>query len=616
MDLRESTLLGNDLLARIFLRSSEALALARTDGRIAEANDAFLLLIGRTRSELVGTRGDELGIWSADEFEALEGSGAAEVGVAREHRLSAERVDLGGEQLVLLRAHVSGAEPFQQLRETMVRYRTLVEQVPAIVYIEVADDEHESGFRVTYASPQSSRIIGYSPEELMADPDLWYRRMPPEDRHRLLSKEKTQADTTTSHVEYRIIARDGRTVWFRDDATRIVDEQTGETYWQGVMMDVTEEVLARRQVEDAQRRFQTLVEHLPAIVYIDALDWRATNQYTSPRTAEILGYTAEEWTSDPDLWPGMLHPDDSERVLEAQRRHVEEYEPLHEEYRVHTKDGRVLWLMDEAVVVRDERDRPLYSQGFLFDITRRKEAEAQLAAAVEREHQAAEQLRTLDALKNTLLHAISHDLRSPIATILAVVSALERHGSAINEDDARDLLQGIGSRARKMSRLLEDLLDLDRLERGIAEPNRVQVDVGELVRCIADECELLEGRDVELHLEPVGAELDGPKVERIVDNLLANAAKHTPARTRVWIRASRDEAGVLIVVEDDGPGVPDQLKEAIFQPFQRGASSDGAAAGSGIGLSLVSRFAELHGGRAWVEDRPGGGASFRVLLPG
>jgi len=614
MGLRESILQGNGLLARIFHGSSEGLALARPDGLIVEANDAFALLVGRPRSEVVGATGEALGIWTTEDFRVL-GERRPTEGVSpeisREPAMSAEPIDVNGERLVLLRARAAGTELLPDLRDTIARYRSLIEQVPAIVYVEVDDPAHESGFRVTYVSPQSTRIIGYSPEELIADPDIWYRRMPPEDRHRLLNKEKKQPETDTFHVEYRIVARDGRTVWFRDDATRVVDEATGTTFWQGVMLDVTEEVLARQQVEDAQRRFQTLVEHLPAIVYVDALDWKATNQYTSPRTAEILGYTAQEWMSDPEIWPRMLHPGDRERVLEAQRRHAESYEPLHEEYRVHAKDGRVLWLMDEAV-----GGRPLYSQGFLFDITRRKEAEAQLAAALEREHQAAEQLRTLDALKNTLLHAISHDLRSPIATILAVVSAIERHGSAIDEDDARDLLRGIGSRARKMSRLLEDLLDLDRLDRGIAEPNRVPVDVGELVRCVADECEALEGRDVELDLEPVPAELDGPKVERIVDNLLVNAGKHTPDDSKVWVRVGREEAGVLIVVEDQGPGVPDDVKETIFQPFQRGGDSERRPAGSGIGLSLVSRFAELHGGQAWVEDRPGGGASFRVLLPG
>jgi len=101
-------------------------------------------------------------------------------------------------------------------------------------------------------------------------------------------------------------------------------------------------------------------------------------------------------------------------------------------------------------------------------------------------------------------------------------------------------------------------------------------------------------------------------VERIVENLIRNALRHTPPGTQVDIRVDRTDDGVALLVEDRGPGVSDELPTTIFEPFMRGDSSDG---GAGIGLSLVARFAELHGGTAGVEDREGGGASFRVFLP-
>jgi signal transduction histidine kinase len=107
--------------------------------------------------------------------------------------------------------------------------------------------------------------------------------------------------------------------------------------------------------------------------------------------------------------------------------------------------------------------------------------------------------------------------------------------------------------------------------------------------------------------------VDAPKVERMLENLLSNAARHTPPGARIWLRVRPEAGGVLLLVEDEGPGIPDDLKESVFEAFRRGPTASGP--GSGIGLSLVARFAELHGGRAWVEDRPGGGASFRVFLP-
>jgi signal transduction histidine kinase len=115
---------------------------------------------------------------------------------------------------------------------------------------------------------------------------------------------------------------------------------------------------------------------------------------------------------------------------------------------------------------------------------------------------------------------------------------------------------------------------------------------------------------------PAVVPVDASKVERIVENLLANAARHTPPDTTIWVRVGPERGGVLICVEDDGPGVSDTLRDTIFEPFRQGPHAPSHSPGVGIGLSLVAKFAELHGGRAWVEERPGGGASFKVYLPG
>jgi signal transduction histidine kinase len=110
--------------------------------------------------------------------------------------------------------------------------------------------------------------------------------------------------------------------------------------------------------------------------------------------------------------------------------------------------------------------------------------------------------------------------------------------------------------------------------------------------------------------------LDAGMVERIVENLLTNVARHTPEGTPVWVSTEPRGDVVLITVADAGPGVPTALMRSVFEPFGQGASMSASSPGVGIGLSLVTRFAELHGGRAWVESRPGGGAAFKVFVPG
>jgi signal transduction histidine kinase len=221
----------------------------------------------------------------------------------------------------------------------------------------------------------------------------------------------------------------------------------------------------------------------------------------------------------------------------------------------------------------------------------------------------------VDEMKTTFLQAVSHDLRTPLTTILGIALTLEHRAAGLPAADLADLLRRLSSNARKLDRLLGDLLDLDRLARGTLTPRRQPVDIGALVHRVVDDSGVRDEHPVVVDAPPLLLAADAPKLERIIDNLLVNAAKHTPAGTTVWVRLRAQDDGVLLLVEDEGPGVPAQLREQIFQPFRQGGNIADHAPGSGIGLALVAQFASLHGGHAWVQDRPSGGASFRVFLP-
>jgi PAS domain S-box-containing protein len=368
-------------------------------------------------------------------------------------------------------------------------------------------------------------------------------------------------------------------------------------------------------------RYRALSEQIPAVLYSEVHTPGGAVIYHNPQNQGLLGHTPDE-AMQPDFWKTLLHPDDREWVLAENERCERTGDPWHAEYRVFAKDGRVVWLRDHAVLVRGEGGEPDYWQGYYIDITEQKQAEAALRQALEREHQALErerqaarQLRALDEMKNTFLDAVSHELRTPLAAVIGIALTLQRAGPSLDEEDTVDLVDRLVANAGKLDRLLSDLLDLDRLSKGIVTPQRSRTDVAALVGRVAQEWRQRTGRRLEVTAEPVVAWVDSAQVERVVENLLANAGRHTTPDTPVWVTVTRRDDGVLLAVEDAGAGVPQNLRASLFEPFRRGPEAAAHAPGVGIGLSLVARFAELHGGRAWVQDRPGGGASFQVLLP-
>jgi PAS domain S-box-containing protein len=274
----------------------------------------------------------------------------------------------------------------EALRASETRYRTFVEQTPAITYVQ-EPIESGSSKAVTYVSPQYETILGYPAESEVIDEEHWLRTLHPEDRERVLAEEaRTDESGEPFKIEYRVIAGDGRVVWVRDEATLVRDEEGKPLYWLGVQYDVTEQKRAEEALEASETRYRTLVEQMPAITYIEAVDReerRTDLLYVSPQIAAMFGYSPEEWMADPHLFEKLLHPDDRERVLDEDARTDETGEPFSVEYRQFTRDGRIIWVSDEAVLVKDEEDRPLFWQGVMHDVTDQKRTEEALRQSEE-----------------------------------------------------------------------------------------------------------------------------------------------------------------------------------------------------------------------------------------
>jgi PAS domain S-box-containing protein len=491
--------------------------------------------------------------------------------------------------------------------DSEARYEALVDQLPSLVY---AHDLGPAGRG--YVNAVASSLLGIDPLAWTAEPlGTWRAAIHPADRDAVVPA-RTASDREGARFEadYRMVARDGRTVWVHDGSVVVPRPAGAPGVRQGVITDVTALKEAQALAQQAEARYRSLVEQMPAVTYLEDPSGRV--RYVSPQTVTMLGFTPEDWDDDVDLRSRIVDPadagllpslDDAAEVRDAT-------------YRVHTRDGRAVWVHDVARTVRDAGGSVTGRQGMLLDVTERYVAR-ELARDLELERHAAERLRAMDELKNTFLQAVSHDLRTPLAAILGLAVTMGRDDVTFGPEETRDLARRIAQNARRLDRLVTDLLDLDRITRGDVELVFRPTDVGALVTDLVAATDVLEGRDVTLRTDPVVIPVDVPKVERIVENLLGNAAKHTPPDARVWVEVRAWEDGALLIVEDEGPGVPPEHRDRIFEAFQQAGSQASAfAPGMGVGLSLVSRFAELHDGGAWVEERPGGGASFRVFLPG
>ena len=213
----------------------------------------------------------------------------------------------------------------------------------------------------------------------------------------------------------------------------------------------------------------------------------------------------------------------------------------------------------------------------------------------------------------TVLQTVAHDLRSPIAAVLILTGILSADAEQPDPKVRVALLPDIERSMRKMSRVLQDLLDSDPEQPMRARRRRC--DVGELVKRVVAENDVTISHPVHCDLASVHINVDAAQIERVVENLLNNAVKYVGDGIPVWVSTSPHEKGALITVADAGAGVSADMTESIFEPFRRGGDPESLSLGLGLGLSLVARFAQLNGGRAWVEPRAGGGASFQVYLP-
>lgn len=236
---------------------------------------------------------------------------------------------------------------------------------------------------------------------------------------------------------------------------------------------------------------------------------------------------------------------------------------------------------------------------------------AELERLLAGEQETRRRVEELARMKDAFLSAVSHELRTPLTVVTGMLMTLQRHGEALPAERQRDMLARAERSAHKLEELLKGLLELNRHDQDPGPARRERV---ELLSVVNEARAHLPPHALELDLQVPDVMANPVQLERVVANLVGNAVRHAPG-SPIHITSMAVDDAVELQVADRGPGVPDELKQAIYEPFRQGALNDSHAPGTGIGLSLVRRFVSAHEGCTWISDRPGGGAVFHVRLP-
>lgn len=587
---------------RFFSLSPDLIAVMDMEGRHLRVNPAYTHCLGWTEETVLGRRYIDL-IHPDEREEVLRGTKAVMAGRdlvdfemrVRRHdgtyrwlRTSARPVPEEGIVYVWSR----DVTERKRAEETLAQREAQLAEAQRLA--RIGSWEWDSGTGEVACSAELHRILGFEPEGRGRIDEALLERVHPDDRDAV---ERTIRSSLRNGAplawQARIVRPDGTERFVRVRGGLDQSPSGRGARMVGTIQDTTEFREAEQALRESEERFRRVFEDGPMAIAIVATDLRI--QRTNAAFRRMLGYDEEALRGL--TLRDVTHPDDRELDARLSERNFAGEIPGYEiEHRYVRRDGDVIWGRLAATVVRDAGGGPLYGLRMVEDITETKEAEAAR--------------REFDSLKDAFVRIVSHDLQNPLIAIGGLAESLAGAPGDLSGEDHRRLLGRIAVHAGRLRRMVGSLLDLDRLYQGAATAQRRPTALDDLVRTVVDELDL--GRHpVSVDVEPIVVSIDADQVGHIVANLLGNAVSHTPPETPVTVRLAAEPGAVSITVEDRGPGVPDDRKDVVFQLFRTG---DGEGRRAGIGLWVVARFAELHGGRAWVEDRPGGGASFRVVL--
>jgi len=554
----------------------------------------------------------------------------------------------------------------KRLHVAQTGYQTLVEQLPATIIYRYSIPEQ----RTLYISPQVETLLGYTAEEWIADRDLWWKVIHPADREAtkqlLQIKDETGEDINIAH---RLISRDGRTLWFQNQSRTITDGgKPQETH--GVMLDVsdvkraeqdlryanyelerlfTEVTEARELAQRLQASAQVLNESLDLAVVLPAIldGIHSVIDYDSASVQLVEGDSMRVIAVRglPDVEIGRVRDFAThaynQRLLNDPRPFIYNIDTDDDSWSRDTHDldlvrsniGIPLVVRDHVIgaLTLDNKKRLAYSDRDLLIATafgRQAAIAIENARLYTSAQHAKEAADAANQAKSAFLATMSHELRTPLNAIIGFSSVLDSSVGEKLSDRQQRFLRNINTSGEYLLGIINDILDLSKIEAGKMTLEAEDVSVRDMIEGI---CRVLRGvtlpRKIQLVVDIASdvsvVEADPIKLKQILYNLISNAVKFSPDAAAIRIAArnlnvdespiSRD--AIQVSVTDEGIGIDPKDHEMIFEEFRQVQGTTKRPQGTGLGLTLVKRYLQLHGGTIRVQSEPGRGSDFTFVLP-
>lgn len=489
-------------------------------------------------------------------------------------------------------------------QEQLRLFQSVVLNTKDAVLIIEAEPTIGPGRRILYANNAFTQITGYTLEEVVGK-TARILQGPKTDLNQIAKVRAALSNWEPVTAEVINYCKDGSEFWVEFSFVPTVDESGRYTHWICVQRDITERKLSEQALRESEERFRSLIEN--ALDIITVLGSDGTVRYASPSVERILGYEPAELVGKKIV--EYIHPDDIANAFSTFKNAIHTDSTLSIELRCQHKDGSLG--IFEAIIKKfiDQMGRRSVVVN-CRDVTERKRAEAI--------HRALEREKEISQLQLRFFSMASHEFRTPLSTILVSAQLLQNSHDECPKDKRQRNVQRIEAAAKNMTHLLDDILTINRAETSKLEVNPKNIDLEKFCRNLVEEMQLSTSEQYTITFVSQGsctnAYMDEKLLRSILTNLLANAIKYSPQGGNVDFALACEQGEAIFCIRDQGIGIPPEDQQQMFEPFHRGKNVS-SIAGTGLGLTVVQKCVNLHGGRVTVVSEVGVGTTSTVTLP-